>query len=88
MCVFALRWGERENDYVLDQMLDQEFAFKRISILLRQATTAVDLKSSIFKLNRLDITALQLQSTKQQTEVKWKFIFKCAIFQKLFNNSI
>lgn len=80
VCVFARTLGERESGYVLDQQLDQEFAFKRIAILLRQATTAVDLKRSIFKLNRLDITALQLQTTKQQTEVKWKFVCKCGIF--------
>lgn len=43
---------------------------------------------SIFKLDRLDITALQLKSTKQHTEVKWKFIVKCGIFQKLYNTSI
>lgn len=48
-CVFAhmLRlWRERarKSGYVLEQLLDQEFTFKRIAILLRQATTAVDLK--------------------------------------------
>lgn len=34
----------RKSGYVLEQLLDQEFTFIRIAILLRQATTAVDLK--------------------------------------------
>lgn len=35
---------ERKSRYVLEQLLDQEFTFKKIAILLRQATTAVNLK--------------------------------------------
>lgn len=46
VCSYVGLWRERarKSGYVLEQLLDQEFTFKRIAILLRKATTAVDLK--------------------------------------------
>lgn len=71
VCSYVGLWRERarKSGYVLEQLLDQEFTFKRIAILLRQATTAVDLKK-VFS-NLTDLILLHSSWKARNNIQKW-----------------